>query len=69
MRAWINPYFDRQSLQRQYQITANPKPHWHTKTMFHDEAEEEIWVDVYVGKHLIAIVSEPRTGVSKNHKS
>ena len=54
--------FDRQSLQRQYQITVNPKPHWHTKTMFHDEAEEEIWVDVYVGKHLIGFVSEPGTG-------
>ena len=52
---------NRQSLQHQYQITANPEPYWHTKTTFHDEAEEEIWGDVVdVSEHLIGIVLEPR---------
>ena len=35
--------FDRQSLKRRYKVKANPEVYWHTKTLFHDEAEEEIW--------------------------
>jgi hypothetical protein len=55
--------FDRQSLQRRYKINANPEPYWHTKTTFHDEAEEEIWGDVVdVRNHLIDLVFGPRDG-------
>jgi hypothetical protein len=45
---------DRQSLERRYKIDANPEVYWHSKTRFHDEAEEEIWDNVVdVGNHLL----------------
>ena len=51
---------DRQSLERLYKIEANPEVWWHSKTMFHDEAEEEIWDNVVdIGNHLIGFVSDP----------
>jgi hypothetical protein len=37
---------DRQSLERRYELVPNPKVWWHSKTLFHDEAEEEIWETV-----------------------
>ena len=50
--------FDRQSLERRYKVEANPQVYWHTNTLFHDEAEEEIWANVTdIGNHLIGIVS------------
>lgn len=53
--------FHRRSLERRYKISANPEPYWHTKTIFHDEAEEEIWDDVIdVNNHLIDFVSSPK---------
>ena len=52
--------FDRQSLERRYKVEANPQVYWHTNTLFHDEAEEEIWANVTdIGNHLIGIVSGP----------
>ena len=49
--------FDRQSLQRRYKVEANSEVYWHSETIFHDEAEEEIWDDVVdVGNHLIGVV-------------
>ena len=54
---------DRRSLQRGYKINAVPFPYWKTKTIFHDEAEEEIWDDVVeVRSHLIDLVLGPKNG-------
>ena len=62
--------FDRQSLECQYKIKANPEVCWHTKTLFHDEAEEEIWANVIdIGNHLIGIVSGPTANCSYKHKT
>ena len=53
--------FDRQSLQRRYKIAVNPEVWWDSETVFHDEAEEEIWDDVIdVGNHLIGVVPGPK---------
>jgi hypothetical protein len=52
--------FDRQSLERRYKVEPNPEAYWHTNTLFHDEAEEEIWDDVIdIGNHLVGFVSGP----------
>lgn len=52
--------FDRQSLERQYKVKANPEVFWHSNRTFHDEAEEEIWDSVVdVGNYLIGFVSGP----------
>jgi hypothetical protein len=62
--------FDRQSLERRYKVKANPKVYWHTKTLFHDEAEEEIWTNVIdIGNHLIWLVSGPAGHRSHKHKT
>jgi hypothetical protein len=62
--------FDRQSLERQYKVEANPEVYWHTKTLFHDEAEEEIWANVIdIGNYLIGIVSGPTVNCSHKHKT
>lgn len=51
---------ERQSLECRYKIEANPEPYWHSETIFHDEAEEEIWDNIVdVGNHLIGVVSGP----------
>jgi hypothetical protein len=51
---------DRQSLDRRYKLVPNPQAYWHTETLFHDEAEEEIWDDVTdIDKYLIGFVSGP----------
>jgi hypothetical protein len=61
--------FDRQSLERRYKVEANPQVYWHTNTLFHDEAEEEIWANVTdIGNHLIGIVSGPTGWRSHKHK-
>ena len=61
---------DRQSLQRRYKIEANPEVYWHTKTIFHDEAEEEIWDTVVdVDKHLIGYVSGPTIPRKRKNKT
>jgi|SRR5262245_47020302 len=61
--------FDRQSLERRYKVEANPQPYWHTNTLFHDEAEEEIWANVTdIGNHLIGLVSAPTGWRSHKHK-
>jgi hypothetical protein len=50
--------FDRQSLERRYRIEATPEVYWHTETLFHDEAEEEIWGNVIdVRDHLIGLLA------------
>ena len=50
--------FDRQSLERRYKIEANPEAFWHSETIFHDEAEEEVKENiVHVANHLIGCVS------------
>jgi len=55
--------FDRRSLKRRYKIYANPEPYWHSKTAFHDEAEEEIWDDIVdMGNHLVDFVYGPING-------
>jgi len=60
--------FERQSLERRYKVVANPKVYWHTKTLFHDEAEEEIWANVIdIGNHLIGLVSGPTGWRSHKH--
>src|SRR6516225_10486897 len=62
--------FDRQSLKRRYKVKANPEVYWHTKTLFHDEAEEEIWANVTdIGNHLIGLVSGPTGWRSHKHKT
>jgi hypothetical protein len=62
--------FDRQSLERRYKVEANPEVDWHTKTLFHDEAEEEIWANVIdIGNHLIGLVSGPTCRRSHKHKT
>jgi hypothetical protein len=62
--------FDRQSLERRYKVEANPEVDWHTKTLFHDEAEEEIWANVIdIGNHLIGLVSGPTGWRSHKHKT
>jgi hypothetical protein len=62
--------FDRQSLERRYKVEANPEVDWHTKTLFHDEAEEEIWANVIdIGNHLIGVVSGPTGHRSHKHKA
>ena len=61
---------DRQSLERRYKIEANPEVFWHSKTYFHDEAEEEIWDNVVdVGNHLIGVVSGPTIRRSQRAKT
>lgn len=58
--------FDRQSLERRYKVVPNPEVWWHTKTIFHDEAEEEIWETVTdVHDHLIGFVCGPATRRSR----
>ena len=60
---------DRQSLERRYKIEANPEAWWFSKTIFHDEAEEEIWDNVVnVSNHLIGHVSGPTTRRSQRTK-
>src|SRR5262249_11580101 len=55
---------------RRYKVVANPKVYWHTKTLFHDEAEEEIWANVIdIGNHLIGLVSGPTGWRSHEHKT
>jgi hypothetical protein len=62
--------FDRQSLERRYRLEANPEVYWHSNTLFHDEAEEEIWANVIdVGNHLIGVVSGPTGWRSHKHKT
>jgi hypothetical protein len=62
--------FDRQSLERRYKVEANPEVDWHTKTLLHDEAEEEIWANVIdIGNHLIGLVSGPTGWRSHKHKT
>jgi hypothetical protein len=62
--------FDRQSLERRYKVEANPEVDWHTKTLFHDEAEEEIWANVIdISNHLIGLVSGPTGWRSHKHKT
>ena len=62
--------FDRQSLERRYKVEANPEVDWHTNTLFHDEAEEEIWANVIdIGNHLIGLVSGPTGCRSHKHKT
>jgi len=62
--------FDRQSLERQYKVEASPEVYWRTKTLFHDEAEEEIWANVIdIGNYLIGIVSGPTANCSHKHKT
>ena len=61
---------DRQSLERRYKIDANPEVYWHSKTRFHDEAEEEILDNVVdVGNHLIGVVSGPTIRRSQRAKT
>jgi hypothetical protein len=61
---------DRQSLERRYKIDANPEVYWHSKTRFHDEAEEEILDNVVdVGNHLIGVVSGPTIRRSQRTKT
>jgi hypothetical protein len=49
--------FDRQSLERRHKVEANPEVYWHTNTLFHDEAEEEVWANVIdIGNHVIGLV-------------
>jgi hypothetical protein len=38
--------FNRRSLERRYKVEAVPDVYWHTETLFHDQAEEEIWDNV-----------------------
>ena len=53
--------FDRQSLERRYKIETNPDAWWDSKTIFHDEAEEEIFDNVVdVSNHLIGVVPGPK---------
>ena len=53
--------FDRRSLERRYKINSNPEAYWHTNTLFHDEAEEEIWDHITdIGTHLVGFVSSPK---------
>jgi hypothetical protein len=62
--------FDRQSLERRYKVEAKPEVYWHTNTLFHDEAEEEIWANVIdIGNHLIGLVSSPTGCRSHEHKT
>jgi hypothetical protein len=62
--------FDRQSLERRYKVKANPGVFWHTNTLFHNEAEEEIWANVIdIGNHLIGFVSGPTDWRSHKHKT
>src|SRR6516165_4012657 len=62
--------FDRQSLKRRYKVKAKPEVYWHTKTLFHDEAEEEILANVTdIGNHLIGLVSGPTGWRSHKHKT
>jgi hypothetical protein len=61
---------DRQSLERRYIIEANPEVYRHTETLFHDEAEEEIWANVIdVRDHLIGLVSGTSTRRSQKHRA
>jgi hypothetical protein len=61
---------DRHSLERRYKIDANPEVYWHSKTRFHDEAEEEILDNVVdVGNHLIGVVSGPTIRRSQRTKT
>jgi ABC transporter substrate binding protein len=53
----------------EYKVEANPEVYWHTKTLFHDEAEEEIWANVIdIGNYLIGLVSGPTGCHSHKHK-
>ena len=61
--------FDRQSLKTRYKIKCNTEVFWLTDTIFHDEAEEEMFDDVIdVGDHLIEVVSGPTVRRSHRHR-
>jgi hypothetical protein len=60
--------FDRRSLERQYNVEPNPEVFWHTKTQFHDEAEEQVWAEVIdINNYLIGLVHGPRARRSHKH--
>jgi hypothetical protein len=60
---------NRDSLERRYKIIANPDCFWLSKTLFHDEAEEEIWADVInICKYVVGMVQGPTVGRSQRHK-
>ena len=62
--------FDRQSLGCQYKLESQPKVFWLNNTLFHDEAEEEIWDNVVdIGNHLIGFVCGPTVPRSHKHKT
>jgi hypothetical protein len=50
--------FDRQLLRRRYKIQPYHDPIWDDETRYLDEAEEEVWAEVIVGKYLIGLVSK-----------
>ena len=61
--------FDRRSLGCQYKLESNHKAFWLNNTLFHDEAEEEIWDNVVdFGKYLVGLVSGQMVARSHKHK-
>ena len=62
--------FDRQSLGCQYKLESKAKVFWLNNTLFHDEAEEEVWDNVVdIGNHLIGLVCGPTVARSHKHKT
>jgi hypothetical protein len=47
---------DRRTLHKQHKLEPNPEPYWHTDTIFHDEAEEEVREDITIAQHLLGFV-------------
>jgi hypothetical protein len=55
---------DRKSLERRYKICTVAAPFWHSTEIFHDEAEEEIWDDVFdIHRHLVGLATQAMRGI------
>ena len=61
---------DRQSLKKVYELKPITEVFWHHATLFHDEAEEEIWDNVIgIRQHLVAVVAGRTNAITPKQKN
>ena len=61
---------NRQSLEKVYELKPKTEVFWHSATLFHDEAEEEIWDNVIgIRQHLVAVVAGPTKTITPEHRN
>ena len=61
---------DRQSLEKVYELKPITEVFWQNPTLFHDEAEEEIWDNVIgIRQHLVAVVAGRTNAITPEQKN